>query len=213
MLTCMTFALDNDDDVTRSQAGLGQSHEVLEFLDSDSSDYNEERARNMDARRRDPTTISNVARGVVNLPGKGLKKVFGLGKFVVGEVGGLATRTFGSRARKGGDAPTKMKFVKRSQSKVKDVDPFARYLEQTEKSARYTARPVCLKALNLLPAESLLEDADRFASICFDPPLFKGAATPHQRPLDAVACCSLLLLTCAPLMTSSHSKAENGVLR
>ena len=34
----------------------------------------------------------------------------------------------------------------------------------------------------------------------------RGDEAIHQRPLDAVACCTLLLLMCALLMTSSHSE-------
>lgn len=91
-----------------------------------------------DATRKD----TNIILDVVNLPGKGLKKVFGLGKFVVGEVGDLATRTFRTRTRKGGDVPTKMKFIKRTHSKVNGVDPFSRFLEETDKgTVRQTTRP------------------------------------------------------------------------
>ena len=38
--------------------------------------------------------------------------------------------------------------------------------------------------------------------------LLRPSSAIHRWPLDAVACCSLLLLTCALLVTSSHSKAN-----
>ena len=42
------------------------------------------------------------------------------------------------------------------------------------------------------------------------PPLQTGGGATHQRPLDTVACSSRVLLTCALLMTSPHSKATTA---
>ena len=46
---------------------------------------------------------------------------------------------------------------------------------------------------------------------CSDPFLLLYEYNHHQRPLGAVACCPLLLLTHALLMTSSHSKADADI--
>ena len=46
---------------------------------------------------------------------------------------------------------------------------------------------------------------------CFAPPPLVGGGddATHQRPLGAVTCCPLLLLTCAVLMTPSHIEGQH----
>ena len=69
-------------------------------------------------------------------------------------------------------------------------------------------RPVVSKAVEpCFPAENLLEDTDGWMEcLAPAPPLAKGVNATHPWPLAAVACGLLLLLTCALLMTSSHSE-------
>ena len=56
------------------------------------------------------------------------------------------------------------------------------------------------------------EDADLFTEIIREyvgkPFLAENLRHPHRRPPGAVACFSCFLLTCALLMTSSHSKVR-----
>ena len=74
----------------------------------------------------------------------------------------------------------------------------SRYLLMLELTARRAiARPVEIR--KPLPTKNLLEDTD---GLLRPPP-------PFATPIDAIACCSRFLLTCALLMTSSLSEGPD----
>ena len=58
-----------------------------------------------------------------------------------------------------------------------------------------------------LATENIICSRTLMGSVVRPPEVIKGDEATRKRPLDAVACCVRLLLTCALLMTSSHSKA------
>jgi hypothetical protein len=117
------------------KAGLGQSHEVCEFMDASSKLYNDE---NEDIRpwERNLPVVGIVAA----LPRRGLKKGFGLVKSMVSGVGNMASRTFGGKRRQVLNAPTTMKFLKR-RNKEGTADPFQRFLSATDASHLTTTTP------------------------------------------------------------------------
>ena len=63
-------------------------------------------------------------------------------------------------------------------------------------------------SLTTLPRSSIRQSARpaRALMCCFIPSFDRGEEAIHQRPLDAVTCCPLLLLMCALLMTALRSK-------
>ena len=96
---------------------------------------------------------------------------------------------------------------------------FDEYLSKDgERSLRSYSMPIHIDAVfgqsdncvtHTLPTENLLEDTRWGCSIA---PVGRRSRQPHQWPLDAVACCSLLSAD-APthLMASSHAQARDGM--